>query len=173
MELSKFICLCHCLCLCICLCHCLFFGQVMSPHHSDQMSQRSQVSRVALCMSKVKVLSASEWVSEWVSEWQGHLLSCFGQLKTQVYHRTPIVVTSKLEYRLRLLRVGWCHCYSACTQLERLWQPELPPSYAHPDKLDSAAVEIFSQFAKKGRQFRIYKHRKNCECCPLSLLNVR
>ena len=26
-----------------------FFGQVMSPHHSDQMSQRSQVSRVALC----------------------------------------------------------------------------------------------------------------------------
>ena len=24
-----------------------FFGQVMSPHHSDQMSQRSQVSRIA------------------------------------------------------------------------------------------------------------------------------
>ena len=23
------------------------FGQVMSPHHSDQMSQRSQVSRIA------------------------------------------------------------------------------------------------------------------------------
>ena len=35
----------------------------MSPHHSDQMSQRSQVSRVALCMSKVKVL----WVSECVT----------------------------------------------------------------------------------------------------------
>ena len=33
---------------------------------SDQMSQRSQVSRVALCMSKVKV---SESVSQWVSEW--------------------------------------------------------------------------------------------------------
>ena len=45
---SKCICLCNCLCLCICLCHCLFFGQVMSPHHSDQMSQRSQVSRVTL-----------------------------------------------------------------------------------------------------------------------------
>ena len=43
-------CLCHCLCLCICLCHCIFFGQVMSPNHSDQMSQRShsQVSTVAL-----------------------------------------------------------------------------------------------------------------------------
>ena len=26
-------------------------SQVMSPHHSDQMSQRSQVSGVALCMS--------------------------------------------------------------------------------------------------------------------------
>ena len=44
-------CLCHCLCLCLChclcLCNCLFVGQVMSPHHSDQMSQRSQVSRIA------------------------------------------------------------------------------------------------------------------------------
>ena len=25
----------------------VFFGQVMSSHHSDQMSQRSQVSRIA------------------------------------------------------------------------------------------------------------------------------
>ena len=31
------------------------FGQVMSPKLSDQMLQRSQVSGVALCMSKVKV----------------------------------------------------------------------------------------------------------------------
>ena len=55
MELSKCICLSHCLCLCICLCHCLFFGQVMSPHHSDQMSQRSQVSRIALWWSSLNV----------------------------------------------------------------------------------------------------------------------
>ena len=68
-------CIYHCLCHCLCLCHCIFFGQVMSLHHSDQMSQRSQVSRVALCMSKVKVLSVSESVSQWVSQWQGHLLS--------------------------------------------------------------------------------------------------
>ena len=54
--LSKCICHCHCLC----LCHCLFFGQVMSPHHSDQMSQRSQVSGVALCITKVKVPSVSD-----------------------------------------------------------------------------------------------------------------
>ena len=32
-----------------------FFGQVMSPKLSDQMLKRSQVSGVALCMSKVKV----------------------------------------------------------------------------------------------------------------------
>ena len=42
---SKCICHCHCLCLSICLCHCLFVGQFMSPYHSDQISQRSQVSR--------------------------------------------------------------------------------------------------------------------------------
>ena len=52
---SKCICLCHCLCLCICLCHCLFVGQVLSPYHSDQMSQRSQVSRIALWWSSLNV----------------------------------------------------------------------------------------------------------------------
>ena len=41
-----------------------FFSQIMSLHHSDQMSQRSQVSRVTV-MSKVKV---SQLVSESVSE---------------------------------------------------------------------------------------------------------
>ena len=49
----------------------------MSSHHSDQMSQRSQVSRVALWMTISKVLS------QWLSQWQGHLLSCSGQLKIQ------------------------------------------------------------------------------------------
>ena len=39
--------------------------RVMSPHHSDQMSQWSQVSRIALCMSKVKV---SQSVTELVSD---------------------------------------------------------------------------------------------------------
>ena len=32
----------------ICLCNCLFIGHVMSPHHSDQMYQRSQVFWIAL-----------------------------------------------------------------------------------------------------------------------------
>ena len=35
--------------------NCHNVGQVMFPHHSDQVSQSSQVFRVALCMSKVKV----------------------------------------------------------------------------------------------------------------------
>ena len=52
--LSKCICLCHCLCLCICLCHCLFVGQVISLHHSDQMSERSQ-SRIVLLRCSLSV----------------------------------------------------------------------------------------------------------------------
>ena len=47
---SQFLCFCDCLCLGICLClyHCLFVGWVMSPHHPNQMSQRTQVSGVAI-----------------------------------------------------------------------------------------------------------------------------
>ena len=33
----------------------VFFCQAMSPHHSDQMSQSSQVSRVALWMFSLNV----------------------------------------------------------------------------------------------------------------------
>ena len=32
-----------------------FYGQVMSTHHSDQMSQRSQVSRIALWRCSLNV----------------------------------------------------------------------------------------------------------------------
>ena len=39
--------------------------KAMSPHHSDQMSQWSQVSRIALCMAKVNV---SKWISQSVSD---------------------------------------------------------------------------------------------------------
>mgnify|MGYP006863872797 CR=1 FL=1 len=35
-------------CLCLCLYLCFFVGHVMAAHHLDQMSQRSQVSRVTL-----------------------------------------------------------------------------------------------------------------------------
>ena len=66
-----------------------FFGQFMSPHLSDQMFQRSQVSRVALCMSKVKVLSVSESVSESVTRfaesqiWLTYCLRNYSSVRTQ------------------------------------------------------------------------------------------
>ena len=34
----------------------VYFGQVMSPHHSDQMSHRSQVSRIALWRCSLSVI---------------------------------------------------------------------------------------------------------------------
>ena len=48
----------------------------MSPHHSDQISGKSEVNWIVFCVTISKVLSES------VSEWQGHLLSCSGQLKS-------------------------------------------------------------------------------------------
>ena len=53
------------LCFLITLIKCLKGHKVMSPHHSDQMSQWSQVSRIALYMAKVKVtdLSVSDKVT--------------------------------------------------------------------------------------------------------------
>ena len=50
-EGSKCICHCHCLCLCLCL----FVGQVMFSHHSDEMSQRSKVSEIALWRCSLNV----------------------------------------------------------------------------------------------------------------------
>ena len=38
---------CYCLCNCLCLWQCLFAGQVMSPHHSEQMSEGSKVFQSA------------------------------------------------------------------------------------------------------------------------------
>ena len=37
-----------CLCHCHCLCHCLLVGQVISPYHSHQITQRSLVSGITL-----------------------------------------------------------------------------------------------------------------------------
>ena len=59
-------CLC-CICLCLCHCLCLFVGQDMSPHHSDQMSGRSEVNWIVFCMTISKVLSQS--VSDKVTYW--------------------------------------------------------------------------------------------------------
>ena len=47
----------------ICICIRIFVGHVMSPHHSDQLSQKSQVSRIALwrCYLNVFVFRIS-WI---------------------------------------------------------------------------------------------------------------
>ena len=78
--LSKCICLCHCHCLCLCLCRCIFLGQVMSPHHYDQMCQGSQVSRIALwrCSLNVFVIVivfVFVFVFVIVFFWPGHVSS--------------------------------------------------------------------------------------------------
>ena len=77
---SKCIRLCHCLCLCISLCHCLFFGQVVSPHHSGQMSQGSQVSwatlwRCSLNVFVFAIVFVFVFVFVIVFFWSGHVSS--------------------------------------------------------------------------------------------------
>ena len=51
--LSK--CICHRHGLCLCLCCCFLLGQVMFCYHSDQMSQRSKVSKIALWRCSLNV----------------------------------------------------------------------------------------------------------------------
>ena len=51
----KCICHCHCLSICLCIRSYLFVGQVMFSHHSDQMSQRSKVSKIALWRCSLNV----------------------------------------------------------------------------------------------------------------------
>ena len=51
--LSK--CICHCLCLWLCLRRCLLVGQVIFSHHSNQMSQRWKVSKIALWRCSLNV----------------------------------------------------------------------------------------------------------------------
>ena len=72
-------------------------GQVMFPHHCDQVSQRS----------KVKV----PWVSDWVSKRQSHLLSCFGQLKYKYLTAPPLL---KLERRKNSQNNQRHHQQSSC-----------------------------------------------------------
>ena len=64
-------------------------------HDSDQMFQRSQVSRIALLCQKSKV--AQSVISEWVisDQWQGHLLSCLWTAKKD--QQIPARVTPPLS----------------------------------------------------------------------------
>ena len=55
-------------------CHCLFVVPCMSPHHSNFLSQGSQVSQLY-----GSVFTTCR--TEGVSEWQGYLLCCLGTAK--------------------------------------------------------------------------------------------
>ena len=80
-----------------------FFGQVMFHYHSDQMSQRSQVSWIALYCQSQKV---SEWLSERVSDqWQGHLLSCLWTAKHMLNNLK--IIQGKLLFGFKCFRWIW------------------------------------------------------------------
>ena len=64
-------CLWHCVCLFV-LGQDMSQGLTLSLHHSDQMSGRQLFFFVCRLVKSLVV---------WLSQWQGHLLSCFGQLK--------------------------------------------------------------------------------------------
>ena len=111
---SKCICHYHChwFCPCLCLCHCLFVSQIMFYHHADQMSQRSQVSRISLCVTKSKY--DSDTVT--LTEWRSHVLSCpqtvTGQLKIYLW---------RLPFERKFQELWWnkndIQCYSMSSSL--------------------------------------------------------
>ena len=63
----------------------------MFSHHSDQISQRSQVSLGSLCL----ILN-----QEWLSQWQSHILICPGQLKRCFFYQ---------KWRMVMIE---CHTYN-------------------------------------------------------------
>ena len=97
----------------------LQISQVMSPHHSDQMSQRSQVSRVALFLSSSKVLS--QWLNQWVTRspielfWTAKKTSLqalkLHQCATMTYRPTDLELIIKIRRSLRpsllVLQLSW------------------------------------------------------------------
>ena len=121
----------------------------MFPHHSDQMSQRSQVSRVTLCMSISKVLS--EWVSESVIQWQGHLLSCSGQLKININFPRATIPCQKTESHSvcppkTFLQCFWPHWSSFANVFVMLANDDPPftwTSYSPPPPGRPAPVQLY------------------------------
>ena len=81
-----------------------FFGQVMFPHHSDQMSQRSHVSRVTLQCSKIK-RSPTDSVSDKVTYWAVRLSS--GQQKNRGESTSAITILRASWKRHSSLYCGW------------------------------------------------------------------
>ena len=78
----------------------IFFGHVMSSHHSEQMSQRSQVSRIALrrCSQNVFVIV---FVFVFVNFfWSGHssFVCKFGHIILFAYLYLPNICTKHTTY---------------------------------------------------------------------------
>ena len=88
-----------------------FFGQVMSPKPSDQMLQRSQVSGVALWMSKVK----EPWVTLWCASeymWSGL------RLRAQVVQYDKL---AKAEKRFALKLFWICLHHASPPNIQQTW----------------------------------------------------
>ena len=84
-------------CICHCLCCCLFVGQVMFPHHSDQMSPRSKVSTIALWRCSLLLmyfsLSLILYLSLLSFYWPGYVFSWSPSvLRGLVWNHRQIVI---------------------------------------------------------------------------------
>ena len=86
-----------------CICLCFSLGQVTCPHHSEQLSERSEISRTALQWTEeVKTLKwKGNSLIHPLTEWQGHLLSRCG-------HQLQNMISYILTYLLHL------QCRSKC-----------------------------------------------------------
>ena len=117
----------------------------MSPHHSDQMSQRSQVSRVALCMSKVKVThSVSDWVSESVTR---SPIEPFWTAENWKKELTKILIQQILWFGLQLF---------GGRSANKFGQGPLPFAWAWPERiffLELGRPSLISYLRKKPLPF--------------------
>jgi len=137
---------------CHCLCHC-------------------QVSRVALCMSKVKV--SWQWVSQSVIQWQGHLLSCSGQLKKMLESRSEdvLVLFVKLVKSTVICKTCEIYCYDCWVCWDCWdcidWRSEKKHlTYSLTDLVTTWKQEMVAHLKKASQELRMLSS-------PLSLLIVR
>ena len=122
-----------------------FFGQVMFPHHSDQMSQRSQVSRVTLLVCFLKGHSVSQWVTKSPIELSAGQLKILGQRQFKGVQSYQI--TSNHIWCIILARICW---------LWQLWSLHLPARYWNDLKLFT-----FVNLKISWRWFRFWRNHVN------------
>ena len=116
MYICHCLCLCLCICHCICLCHCIFVGQVMAAHHSDQMSQRSQVSKVTLLGCSLNV-----FVFVFLLVRSCLLITLIKCLKGQKSLGLLFEGVPQMSLLLSLLCICLCHCH--CLFVSQVMSP--------------------------------------------------